>query len=112
MATKEQMETTMNKQNKAATEDRLYSPNQYNPYMDKLSTVGMRIRQNVDSKPTGCSNVNLNTNMYAALIVPQFNQQVLQQDPPMLSKHDSSVSDLEMMNASANNINNNGKRSF
>lgn len=106
--------TIMNKQNKLDQQERFYSPNQRNDYMEKLSTVGMRIRQNVDAKANFGSNTT-NTSMYAGLIVPQYRQQQpeLNQQPPMLARNNgSSLSDLEIMNSSAERINNNGKRAF
>lgn len=104
----------MNKQNKINQQERFYSPNQRNDYMEKLSTVGMRIRASVDANPAFAGNTT-NTNLYAGLIVPQYRQQQpeLNQQPPMLARNNgSSLSDLEIMNSSADRINNNGKRSF
>ncbi|CAB4256523.1 similar to Saccharomyces cerevisiae YML058W SML1 Ribonucleotide reductase inhibitor involved in regulating dNTP production [Maudiozyma barnettii] len=103
--------TTTNKQNKVGNEERVYSPNQRNDYMEKLSNIGMRIRQTVDSS-AAFQGQNTNTSMYAGLIVPQYRQPNLAQEPPMLARNGSSLSDLEIMNESAENINNNGKRSF
>ncbi|SMN21965.1 similar to Saccharomyces cerevisiae YLR437C DIF1 Protein that regulates nuclear localization of Rnr2p and Rnr4p [Maudiozyma saulgeensis] len=105
------MDNAMNKQNKVGNEERFYSPNQRNDYMEKLSNIGMRIRQKVDSNAT-FQGSNANTNLYAGLIVPQYRQANLNQEPPMLARNGSSLSDLEIMNESAENINTNGKRSF
>ncbi|GMM56554.1 hypothetical protein DAKH74_031700 [Maudiozyma humilis] len=114
------MNSPSTKQNKAPAQERFYSPNQRNPYMEKLSTVGMRIRQNVDANPLGCgqqaAETGLQTSMYAGLIVPQWkqgvqpvqfpsssqnsqnsqNSQFLQSQPPMLSKNESELSDIAM----------------
>ncbi|CCD27161.1 Dif1p NDAI_0J02690 [Naumovozyma dairenensis CBS 421] len=73
-------------------------------YQNKLSTVGMRIRQKIDQGYYNHSNASLQNDGlirdYASMIVPQFNTKViLNRQPPMLvnQRTVSTQSDLDTM---------------